>query len=127
MKKFTVSHNRSSNQYSTELHKLEKLAAGYDGFSGCERLFFPFFFAVSVIVFGTLMFVAGSLVSGAFAGLHFMLWSRKRERRLSELQVRVNDLESQQEQLIVQPPLPLAPMVGEGPGDQDLGYQSLEE
>ena len=88
---------------------------------------FPFFFAVSMIVFDTLMFVAGSLVSGAFAGLHFMLWSKKRERRLSELQVRLNDLEAQQEQLIVQPPSPLAPMVGEGPGDQDLGYQSVEE
>ena len=82
--------------------------------------FFSFFFAVSVIVFGTLMFVAGSLVSGAFAGLHFMLWSKKQERRLSEL-------EAWQEQMIVQPPLPLAPMVGEGPGDQDLGYQSVEE
>ena len=56
-----------------------------------------------------------------------MLWSKKREHRLSELQVRVNDLEAQQEQFIVQPPLPLAPMVGEGPGDQDLGYQSMEE
>lgn len=80
-----------------------------------------------MIVFGTLMFVAGSFVSGAFAGLHFILWSRKREHRLSELQGRVNDLEAQQEQMIVQPPLPLAPMVGEGPGDQDLGYQSVEE
>ena len=28
--------------------------------------YFFFFFAVSVIVFGTLMFVAGSFVSGAF-------------------------------------------------------------
>lgn len=80
-----------------------------------------------MIVFGTLMFVAGSLVSGAFAGLHFILWSRKGERHLSELQGRVNDLEAQQEQMIVQPPLPLTPMVGEGPGDQDLGYQSVEE
>ena len=32
---------------------------------------FIFFFGVLVIVFGTLMFVAGSLVSGAFAGLHY--------------------------------------------------------
>ena len=88
---------------------------------------FIFFFGVLVIVFGTLMFVAGSLVSGAFAGLHFMLWSWKRERHLSELQGKVNNLEARQGQLIVQPPLLLAPMVGEGPGDQDLGYQSLEE
>ena len=80
-----------------------------------------------MIGFGALMFVAGSLVSGAFAGLLFMLWSRKRERRLSELQGRVNNLEAQQEQMIVQPPLPLAPMAGEGPGDQDQGYQSEED
>jgi len=73
------------------------------------------------------MFVAGSLVAGAFAGLLFMLWSRKRERYLSELQGRLNNLEAQQEQMIVQPPLPLAPIVGEGLGDQDQGYQSEEE
>ena len=73
------------------------------------------------------MYVAGSFVSGAFAGLHFMLWSKKREHRLSELQVRMNDLEARQVQMIVQPSLLLAPMVGEGPGDQDLGYQSVEE
>ena len=73
------------------------------------------------------MFVAGSLVSAAFAGLHFMLWLSKQECRLSELQGRVNDLEAQQEQMIVQLPLPLTPMVGEGPGDQDLGDQSVEE
>ena len=56
-----------------------------------------------------------------------MLCSRKRERHLSELQGKVNDLEARQGELIVQPPLLLTPMVGEGPGDQDLGYQSLEE
>jgi len=95
-------------------------------FRDFEQLFFSFF-AVSVIVFGIPMFVAGSLASAAFAGLHFMLWSRNRERRLSELQGRVSDMEVQQDRMIVQPPLPLAPIVGEGPGDQDLGYQSVEE
>ena len=88
-----------------------------------------FFFLASVIVFGTVMFLAGFIVSAAFASLFFMLWSAKREHRLLDLQGRVNDLEAQAEQMIAQPPLPLAPMVGlgEGPGEQDQGYQSGEE
>lgn len=104
--------------------------AGSDGFLGFERLLFVLsFFSPSVIVFGTLLFVADFVVSAAFTGLFFMLWSTKRECRLLDLQGRVNDLEAQAEQMIIQPLLLLAPMVGlgEGPGDQDQGYQSGEE
>ena len=69
------------------------------------------------------MFLAGFIESVAFASLFFMLWSAKWEHRLLDLQGRVNDLEAQAEQMIVQPPLLLAPMVGlgEGPGKQDQG------
>ena len=42
-----------------------------------------------------LVFVVGSLVSRAFAGLLFVLWLRKQEKRFSELQGRVKDLEGQ--------------------------------
>lgn len=59
-------------------------------------LFF-LFFSASVIVFGTVLFVAGFVVSAAFTGLFFMLWSTKRECRLLDLQGRVNDLEAQAE------------------------------
>ena len=85
--------------------------------------FFLFFFLASVIIFGTVMFLAGFNVSAAFASLFFRLWSAKREHRLLDLQGRVNNLEAQAEQMIVQPPLLLAPMVGlgEGPGEQDQG------
>lgn len=75
------------------------------------------------------MFVAGFVLSAAFACLLSMLCGRKRECRLSQLQRRLNDLQAQYKQMIVRPPLLLASGVGlgEGPGDQDQGYQSGEE
>lgn len=58
-----------------------------------------------------------------------MLWSAKWEHHLLDLQGRLNNLEAQAERMIVQPLLLVAPMVGlgEGPWDQDQGYQSGEE
>ena len=65
-------------------------------------------------------------VCGWLFGIRSISWPtfhatvKKQECHLSELQGRVNNLEARQEQFIVQRPLPLAPMVGKGPGDQSM-------